>query len=84
MVYQGEPGAYSEEAAVGLFGEEVAAHGLPWFGDVFETLARGGADYAVLPIENSSTGSIRQVYDLLAQYDFSLVGEWQVKVEHSV
>lgn len=36
----------------------------------------------MLPIENSSTGSIRQVYDLLAQYDFSLVGEWQVKVEH--
>lgn len=82
VVYQGEPGAYSEEAAVGLFGEEVNAKGLPWFGDVFEALARGEADYAVLPIENSSTGSIRQVYDLLSQYDFSLVGEWQVKVEH--
>ena len=82
VVYQGEPGAYSEEAAAGFFGEGVRAKGLPWFGDVFEALAAGGADYAVLPIENSSTGSIRQVYDLLAQYDFSLVGEWQVKVEH--
>ena len=82
VVYQGEPGAYSEEAAVGFFGEKVQARGLPWFGDVFEALARGEADYAMLPIENSSTGSIRQVYDLLAQYDFSLVGEWQVKVEH--
>lgn len=82
VVYQGEPGAYSEEAAVGLFGEDVNAKGLPWFGDVFEALAKGEADYAVLPIENSSTGSIRQVYDLLSQYDFSLVGEWQVKVEH--
>lgn len=82
VVYQGEPGAYSEEAVAGFFGEEVRSQGLAWFDDVFEALARGDADYAMLPIENSSTGSIRQVYDLLAQYDFSLVGEWQVKVEH--
>lgn len=82
VVYQGEAGCYSEEAAVGFFGEEVAAKGLPWFDDVFAALARGEADYGMLPIENSSTGSIRQVYDLLAQYDFSLVGEYQVKVEH--
>lgn len=82
VVYQGEPGAYSEEAAVEFFREKVNAKGLPWFGDVFEALSRGEADYAVLPIENSSTGSIRQVYDLLAQHDFSLVGEWQMKVEH--
>ncbi len=82
VVYQGEPGAYSEEAAAGFFGEGVSSRGLPWFDDVFQALSREEADYAVLPIENSSTGSIRQVYDLLAQYDFSLVGEWQVKVEH--
>jgi len=82
VVYQGEPGAYSEEACAGFFGEEGTARGLAWFGDVFQALARGEADYAMLPIENSSTGSIRQVYDLLAQYDFALVGEWQVKVEH--
>ena len=82
VVFQGEPGAYSEEAAVGFFGEEVEARGLPWFDDVFAALAAGEADYAMLPIENSSTGSIRQVYDLLSRYDFSIVGEWQVKVEH--
>lgn len=82
VVYQGEAGCYSEEAAAGFFGEEVSAKGLPWFDDVFAALARGEADYAMLPIENSSTGSIRQVYDLLAQYDFSLVGEYQVRVEH--
>ncbi|MCI9263841.1 MAG: bifunctional chorismate mutase/prephenate dehydratase [Oscillospiraceae bacterium] len=82
VVYQGEPGAYSEEAAAGFFGEDIRSQGLPWFNDVFQALARDEADYAMLPIENSSTGSIRQVYDLLAQYDFSLVGEWQVKVEH--
>lgn len=82
VVYQGEPGCYSEEAAAGFFGERVHSEGLPWFDDVFAALARGDADYGMLPIENSSTGSIRQVYDLLAEYDFSLVGEYQVKVEH--
>lgn len=82
VVYQGEPGAYSEEACVGYFGPDVDSRGLGWFGDVFLALQNGQADYAVLPIENSSTGSIRQVYDLLAQYAYHIVGEWQVKVEH--
>ncbi|MBM6939606.1 bifunctional chorismate mutase/prephenate dehydratase [Pseudoflavonifractor phocaeensis] len=82
VVYQGEPGCYSEEAAVGFFGAEVNSRGCPWFSDVFQALEAGEADYAVLPIENSSTGSIRQVYDLLAQYRYSIVGEYEVKVEH--
>lgn len=82
VAYQGEPGCYSEEAAVGLFGPEAARTGLPWFEDVFLALKDGRADYAVLPVENSSTGSIRQVYDLLSQYACYIVGEWQVKVEH--
>lgn len=82
VVYQGEPGAYSEEAAAGFFGPDVKSQGLPWFGDVFLALKNGEADYAVLPIENTSTGSIRQVYDLLAQYAYHIVGEWQVRVEH--
>ncbi len=82
VVYQGEPGCYSEEAAVGFFGPQVNSRGLAWFTDVFAALDAGEADYAVLPVENSSTGSIRQVYDLLAQYRYYIVGEWQVKVEH--
>lgn len=82
VAYQGEPGAYSEEACVGLFGADVDSRGCPWFEDVFQALERGEADYAVLPVENSSTGSIRQVYDLMAQYDYYIVGEYQVKVEH--
>ena len=82
VVYQGEPGAYSEEASVGFFGPEANTTGLPWFEDVFQALDAGQADYAMLPVENSSTGSIRQVYDLLAQYRYYVVGEWQVKVEH--
>ena len=82
VVYQGEPGCYSEEAAVHFFGPEVDSRGLAWFPDVFAALERGEADYAVLPVENSSTGSIRQVYDLLSQYNYYVVGECQVEVRH--
>ena len=82
VVYQGEPGCYSEQAAAGFFGDGVDSRGLAWFTDVFAALERGEADYAVVPVENSSTGSIRQVYDLLSQYRYAIVGEWQVKVEH--
>lgn len=82
VVYQGEPGAYSESAAIGFFGKDVKAAGLPWFNDVFAALDRGEADYAVLPIENSSTGSIRQVYDLMARYRYYVVGEYDVEVRH--
>ncbi len=82
VVYQGMPGAYSEEAAVDFFCPAVRSQGLNRFEDCFEALACGEADYAVLPIENSTTGAIRQVYDLLTQYQFYMVGETTVKVEH--
>ncbi len=82
VVYQGEPGAFSEMAAISFFGNEVNAKGLYQFEDPFLALHRGEADYAVLPIENSSTGAIRQVYDLLAQYQCYLVGETTVRVRH--
>lgn len=82
VVYQGEPGAYSEMAAISFFGDGVRTQGLYQFEDPFEALRKGEADYAVLPIENSSTGAIRQVYDLLAQYQCYIVGETTVRVRH--
>ena len=82
VVFQGEPGAYSEQACINFFGEGGQATGLPQFEDTFLALKEGRADYAVLPIENSSTGAIRQIYDLLSEYDFFLVGETTVKVDH--
>lgn len=84
VVYQGEPGAYSEIACRDFFGEDVDAHGLYQFEDTFKALAKGEADYAVLPIENSSTGAIRQVYDQLEQYEFFFVGETTVQVNHAL
>ena len=82
VVYQGVPGAYSEQACLNFFGEGVDAAGLEQFEDCFLALREGRADYAVLPIENSSTGAIRQIYDLLTQYECYIVGETTVRVEH--
>lgn len=82
VTYQGVPGAYSEQACINFFGPEVNATGLEQFEDNFKALKEGRADYAVLPIENSSTGAIRQIYDLLTQYECYMVGETTVKVEH--
>lgn len=82
VVYQGEPGAYSEMACLSFFGTEVPYVGLSRFEDVFQAVAQGEADYAVVPIENSSTGAIRQVCELLGEYEHFIVGETAVKVEH--
>ena len=82
VVYQGEPGAYSEMAALNFFGNGISPLGLKQFEDVFAAVKSGRADYGVLPIENTSTGAIRQIYDLLDSYECFLVGETTVKVTH--
>ena len=82
VVYQGEPGAYSEMASIRFFGDSVQAKGLEQFEDVFQALKNGEADYGVLPIENSSTGAIRQIYDLMTQYDCFVVGVTTVAIQH--
>ena len=82
VLYQGEPGAYADEAAARFFGEEIPRDRVATWEEVFLALKEGRADYGVLPIENSSTGSINQVYDLLARYGAYIVGEQTVKVDH--
>lgn len=82
VLYQGEPGAYAEEAAADFFGEDCRREHVAGWEDIFAALRDGKADYGVLPIENSSTGSINQVYDLLAKYGAYIVGEQTVRVNH--
>lgn len=82
VLYQGEPGAYAEEAAADFFGEGCRRDHVTNWEDIFATLRDARADYGVLPIENSSTGSINQVYDLLAKYGAYIVGEQTVRVNH--
>lgn len=82
VVYQGQPGAYGEEASISFFGEAVRKANVTTFEDVFKALDRGEADYGVLPIENNSTGSIVQVFDLMTRYNCYMVGEKTIKVGH--
>ena len=82
VLYQGEPGAYADEAAALFFGEDAPREKVRTWEEIFVALKEGRADYGVVPIENSSTGSINPIYDLLARYGAHIVGEQTVKVEH--
>lgn len=82
VLYQGQPGAYAEEAAVRFFGETAPRNRTETWEDIFLALNDKTADYGLVPIENSSTGAISQVYDLLAKYGAYIVGEQIVPVEH--
>ena len=67
VYYQGVPGAYAEEATALFFGENAPRSSAATWRDLFELLMQDKADYIVVPIENNSTGSINEVYDLLAE-----------------
>lgn len=84
ILYQGVEGAYSQAAAIQFFGEEADFANVKTWEDAMNALSGGRADYAVLPIENSSAGMVGDVYDLLVKYDNYIVGETEVKVEHAL
>lgn len=82
IIYQGQPGAYGEEATIQYFGEDCDRTPARSFEGVFIAIREGLGGYGVLPIENSSTGSISDVYDLLGKYGCYIVGETVVHVQH--
>lgn len=82
VVYQGVEGAYSHAAAKQFFGDQARLFHVKTWDDAMRAICAGTADYAVLPIENSSAGSVADVYDLLVKYDNYIVGETYVKVDH--
>ena len=65
----------------GVFGEEVKNYNVGTFKEAMEAVQDNRADYGVLPIENSSTGIVTEVYDLLDNHDNYIVGEYVVKIE---
>jgi len=79
VAYQGEPGAFSEEAVLAYFASPTAVS-VPSWRAVFEEIASGGLDTGVVAIENSLGGSIRETYDLLYEFALSIVGEVAVPV----
>ena len=84
VVYQGVPGAYSQQAMIKFFGEDIENFNVKTFKDAFVAVDEGRADYAVLPIENSTAGTINDVYDLLFSYDCYIVAETDVLVRHAL
>ncbi len=84
VVYQGVEGAYSHQAMLQYFGDKTKNFHVKTFRDAMEAIRDGMADYAVLPIENSSAGSVYDVYDLLLEFENCIVAESFVKVEHAL
>ena len=81
VAFQGEAGAYSEQAVFNYFGS-VETQPCESFDAVFEAAMSGVCESALIPIENSLAGSIHQNYDLLLRHDLHIVGEYSLRVRH--
>ncbi len=81
IAYQGEPGAYSEAAAL-AFDAESTPVPCKSFEDVFQAVSDGSAARGILPMENTIGGTIHRNYDLLVEHELPIVGEVQLKVDH--
>jgi len=84
VAFQGELGAFSQEAVYKLLGEQVEVVPLPSFHEVFQSLKRKQVQAAVIPIENSLAGSVHENYDHLLNFDFRIVGETNVRINHNL
>lgn len=84
VTYQGIPGSYGEEAMQCYFGEGVNAYPCTRFDQVVEDVLSGKADYGVLPVENSTMGSVVTTVDLLAKNDLFIVGEYVLPICHNL
>lgn len=82
VAFQGERGAFGDEAVKAFFGSQAQSTPFRSFADVFRAVARGEVDAGVVPVENSQAGSINEVYDLLRQYDLFVTGEIGHPVNH--
>ena len=81
IAFQGEPGAYSEQAVFDYFGN-VGTQPSESFDMVFDSVVSEASDAGLIPIENSLAGSIHQNYDLLLRHDLHITGEYLLRVRH--
>ena len=82
VAFQGEKGAYSEQAVRQFFGDAAATLPCRSFADILQAVQLGQATHAMLPVENSLAGTVIPAYDQLLDHDLRIQGEELVKVEH--
>jgi 3-deoxy-7-phosphoheptulonate synthase len=83
VAYNGESGAFAEQALVRVFGEEAKRVQVKSFKGIFDAVLEGSAAAGVIPVENSLTGSIHENYDLFLRYpDITIVGEVKLRIVH--
>jgi prephenate dehydratase len=82
VAFQGEPGAFSEAAAVQLLGERITTVPRATFDAAFRAVPEGAGDALLVPVENSLAGSVVRVYDLLLESDLGIVAETILPIEH--
>ncbi len=84
IVYQGTEGAYSQLAMKAYFGDDIEGCHVDTWRAAMEAIRHGEADYAVLPIENSSAGIVGENFDLMLEYDNYIVAEKTIRIEHAL
>ena len=84
VAFQGERGAFSEEAARRILGNHIEPRPQREFDEMFEAVIRDEADCAVVPIENTLAGSVIKNYDLLVEHDLEIIGEVVLRVAHNL
>lgn len=84
VAFQGEPGAFSTEAARKLLGHAIDLKPCETFDQMFTATETGEVDYCLAPIENSLFGSVYQNYDLLLKHNLKITGEVTLRIVHSL
>jgi prephenate dehydratase len=84
VAFQGERGAFSEEAAIKLLGEKIALVPRPTFDAAFSAIRDGSAEYILAPIENSLAGSVHRSFDLLVESELHIIGEVIIPIAHNL
>ena len=84
VVFQGTEGAYSQAAMEHYFGKGCNSYHVHTFREAMEAIEEGAADYAVLPIENSTAGAVNEIYDLLVEFENYIVGEVIIPITHTL
>jgi prephenate dehydratase len=82
VAFQGEPGAFSEAAAIQLLGDAITTVPRRTFDSTFRAIVEGAADALLVPVENSLAGSIVRVYDLLVESGLTIAAETILLIEH--